>query len=99
MQYYMTIKELQARLKELMQYVSDLPLHKSLPQEFRTAIKDYARQMGDPSLRGDKMDSIQELLLQNIINTILAASQMGINLENEAHTILMRIEAAAIPCC
>jgi LPS O-antigen subunit length determinant protein (WzzB/FepE family) len=94
----MTIKELQERLKELIQYVSDLPLHKSLPQEFREAIKGYAQSMNDPQLRGDQLDSIEEVLVQNLINSILVASQLGIDLEDEANSILMRIEIAALPC-
>ncbi len=98
MQYYMTIKELQERLKELIQYVSDLPLHESLPLEFRKAIKDYALQMNDPMARGDQMESIEAMLVQNLINTILTASQLGVDLENEANSVLVRIEAAALPC-
>ncbi|MFX1512713.1 MAG: hypothetical protein ACFFCQ_09015 [Promethearchaeota archaeon] len=95
----MTIKEIQVRLMEIIQYVSDLPLHRSLPVEFREAIKDYARQMYDPQARGDQLDSIEENLVQNLINTIIIASQLGINLENETNAILMKIETAALPCC
>jgi hypothetical protein len=92
MQYYMSVSEIQDRIKTLITHFTANPNMKS--PFFNPELVRSIRKMVDPNLLNN--EKVAEEIITTFLNAIILAGQLGIDIESKINEYLIQLEREAI---